>query len=389
LGVKNKNHNLAGALLSTGLFAVLAIALGWYTAHPVSVLPFAAATATLPLPTPAITYPPGPYVPLGPSRLGAVRRLDNQPQLRLGLGESPGFIEPSTDGVDAIGETGASGPIVVIELSTGNTQKITDDAAADPKLSSGYIVWLAGSKLQFLDRATGQLGTLGSGPSRALSLSGSVVVWESVDSPAAPGWALWSYDFSTDTSITVTASMNTSGPIVSGDWVAYADMADQVQGPDGVQMAGLHVINLKTREDLTLDHIRLPAIEPTPNKYYALDMPWVVWGSQAVGENPRLNVYNLDSRLANSVSLPSVCPQNVLPGPPVNIVASGGIVLFQDCADLGYDMHSGQFFALPLNQHSAQPANFIGWAFANGQLIWCNSVAGQTELYTAPINAAP
>ena len=189
--------------------------------------------------------------------------------------------------------------------------------------------------------------------------------------------------------MTVTGSINTSGLLISGQWVVYVATADRKSVPAGRTSYGLHVTNLNTGDDLTLGYIALGLYETHPEKYYAIDAPWVIWGSQQPLQNPRLNFYNLESRQTKSTLLPSLCPMNVLPGVPQNLVASDGLVLFRSCDPAGYDLHSGQFFAVPINLHDPLPAGVGGWAFVKGKLVWYDSFSGRTELYTASVAVSP
>lgn len=164
----------------------------------------------------------------------------------------------------------------------------------------------------------------------------------------------------------------------------YTDRTDRLN-----LATGLHATNIATRENVVLTHLAPSGLESFLYPYDAIDVPWVVWGSQTIGKNPRLNVYNLETRSAKSVLLPSTCPQNELPGLPAHLVASGGLVLFQNCSPLGYDIKNDQFFALPITDRQPPLVGLRGWAFAKVQLVWGDAYSGQTELYTAPITSSP
>jgi hypothetical protein len=123
---------------------------------------------------------------------------------------------------------------------------------------------------------------------------------------------------------------------------------------------------------------------------YAIDAPWVVWSEGESGEKAALHLFNLDTRKADVVTIPSCALDNAHLGHPENPIISRTTILFTGCFQpIGYDIESNRFFSVPMTQNESQPAAFVGWAFADGQLAWVLLVGakgqGQTQIYTAPV----
>lgn len=323
--------------------------------------------------------------------LSSARLLSDKPELSFDTARSPRFIRPSTDGKTLVGEviTRVSNPfsafVVSIDLASGATQRLADVSdVAYPRVSDQYIVWIEKFKLHFLDRSSGEQGMLEIGESaRNPSLSGSIVVWEYTEHLQTSGErGIWSYDLSSGRNLPVALGA-TSDPEISGRWVMYKNRDDYDDST-----VGLYVYNLDSGESFPIGRVQRPTQFYMP-PMYAIDVPWVVWSQGDASEKAELHLYNLDSRQAVTVPVPS-CILSENAGRPEQPLISGTTVLFQGCFQaMGYNIESGGFFSVPINRVHSQPAAFVNWAFAAGQLTWVSVLdprgQGQTEVWTAPI----
>lgn len=150
-----------------------------------------------PIPTPTL-LPAGTGI-----ELAGVQDLSNAAEITLSISETPRFIKPATDGETLVGvaveDRGAKtwGTLLAIDLASGQAQRIagvTDVAA--PQVSSDAIVWTDENRLHIYDRAKGQIETLQIGAlARSPDMSGSVVVWEYMESLNTSGKrGIWAYD---------------------------------------------------------------------------------------------------------------------------------------------------------------------------------------------------
>jgi hypothetical protein len=324
-------------------------------------------------------------------QLDSAKLLSDKPDLSFPTARSPRFIRPATDGKTLVGEviTSVSDPfsayIVSVDLTSGETQKIADVSdVASPQVSDQYVVWIEKSRLNFYDRISGEQGIVDIGEvARNPSLSGSIVVWEYTEKLQTTGErGIWAYDLNSGKDLPVALGA-TSDPLISGHWVVYEYRDDY----DDTTI-GLYAANLNTGENFSIGRIQRPTQFYMPIMH-AIDPPWVVWSQGNASQKPELHFYNLDARQSMTVPVPS-CNLGVHGGRPEQPLISGETVLFQGCFQaMGYNIGSGEFFSVPISQADAQPAGFVGWDFAEGQLVWVSLLdprgEGQTQIYTAPI----
>jgi hypothetical protein len=316
------------------------------------------------------------------------RLLSDTPELLFPSARSPRFIRPATDGITLVGEVITSvgnpfaGHIVSIDLASGTVQKVVDVSdIAFPQVSSQYIVWIEQAKLHFYHRISGKQGTIEIGEAaRNPSLSGSIVVWEYTEHLQTSGErGIWSYDLDSGVDLPVVLGAM-SEPLISGHWVIYMNRDDY----DEITV-GLYGINLETGENFYIGRLQKPTQFYLPSMF-ALDAPWVVWSEGYASEKPELHLFNLDTRQTMTVPI-SECSLNSPSARPDRPVISGSTVLFRGCSQtLGYDIDSGALFSVPISQVPSQPASFVGWDFAGGQLTWVSVLdprgEGKTEVWT-------
>jgi hypothetical protein len=307
------------------------------------------------------------------------------------------FAALALDGQTAIGSiddgTGRRLPIV-IDLETKQTQVLDQNPNQvwihDLYLSKPYAVWVASqdkqNTLYARDIQAGQTLSI-TDDAHNINFSGTTVVWNQV----GESWDIWGYDLAQQKRFPVVTGPGAQfGPLVSKRWVAFLNL------PPGDERTGfeapLDVVNIDSSQVITVGSLWWN-IYAYPLSLYAIDAPWVAWsswGSQS--SSPDLYLYNLDTRTAYTVTVPS-CVEfqpNTPPslGRPGYLTMSNRVVIFSGCyQDMGYDIERQVFFSLPTE--APYGFNKLGWSIAGDQLVWILSSGpyGQEEshIYTAKI----
>jgi hypothetical protein len=253
----------------------------------------------------------------------------------------------------------------------------------DVHTSNLYTVWIASldqqDTLYMRNTQTGQTSSV-VGEMHRIALSGNVVVGEQL----GDNWNIWGYDIVQNKSFPiVTRKDDQTGPLISGRWVVYRDAADK----DDIGI-GLYVINLDTGKDIRLGSVYASSTQYVP-PLYAINAPWVAWGTGQWSTQPELHLYNLDTSTPYTITVAS-CSFREQAGRPQHLLISGSLLLFNGCyQDLGYDIEKKVFFSLPTYTPEMQGSSWAGWSLSGDQLIWIRSSGpyGQEEshIYTARI----
>jgi hypothetical protein len=300
------------------------------------------------------------------------------------------FYAPATDGKTLVGfarkDEQDNLSVVAVDLASGKMRQLAEmqEQPYEPRVSGRYVVWTTLHELYFYDLETGQSGQLDSGlATRHARISGNVVTW------GRNAYAILGYNFDNGKSFTVPMQSNVFGAQIefSGQWVVYQAL---VSGPS---YAELRAVNIRTQEDIYLGEIFIGTQDsPYVPPLYAIDAPWVAWSRGGQSPSPALYLYNLDTRTAYTVTIPSWGESLSEPSPitinPMYLTMSNRVVIFSGYyQDMGYDIERQVFFSLPTNA----PYGFdkLGWSIAGDQLVWVLSSGpyGQEEsqLYTAKI----
>ncbi|HHY56644.1 MAG TPA: hypothetical protein GYA08_14555 [Chloroflexi bacterium] len=345
-----------------------------------------------PIPTPTL-LPAGTGI-----ELAGVQDLSNAAEITLSISETPRFIKPATDGETLVGvaveDRGAKtwGTLLAIDLASGQAQRIagvTDVAA--PQVSSDAIVWTDENRLHIYDRAKGQIETLQIGAlARSPDMSGSVVVWEYMESLNTSGKrGIWAYDLDARQNFPVVFGA-VQRPLVSNRWVVYRnwDKSDELTVP-------IDATDLDTGETVEVGRQIWSGKEYVETDSYAIDEKWVAWTSNEWAYTQGLHLFNLETRQSYTATIESCGLSELYPGRLQNLAISAGKVYFRGCYQpLGYDIQQKQFFSLPVEQTVSQYSGFVDWAFGGDKVILValtgTDSANQTRIFAATIaNATP
>jgi len=325
--------------------------------------------------------------------LAGVQDLSNAAEITLSISETPRFIKPATDGETLVGvaieDSGAKtwGTIFTIHLASGQTQKIagvTD--VAEPQVSSRAIVWTDENQVHIYDRTSGQIETLQIGAlARSPSMSGSVIVWEYMESLATTGKrGIWGYDLDTRQDFPVVLGA-VQRPLVSDRWVVYRnwDKSDESTVP-------IDATNLDTGETIEVGRQIWSSKEYVETDSYAIDGKWVAWTSNEWAYTQGLHLFDLETRQSYTATIESCGLSELYPGRLQNLALSAGRVYFRGCFQaLGYDLQQRQFFSLPVEQAVSQYSGFVDWAFGSDKVVLValtgTDSANQTRIFAATI----
>ena len=340
-----------------------------------------------PIPTPTL-LPAGAGI-----ELAGVQDLSNAAEIALSISETPRFIKPATDGETLVGvaveDSGAKtwGTIFTIDLASGQTQKIagvTD--VAEPQVSSRAIVWADENQVHIYDRTSGQIETLQIGAlARSPSMSGSVIVWEYMESLATTGKrGIWGYNLDTRQDFPVVLGA-VQRPLVSDRWVVYRnwDKSDESTVP-------IDATNLDTGETIEIGRQIWSSKDYVETDSYAIDGKWVAWTSNEWTYTQRLHLFDLETRQSYTATIESCGLSELYPGRLQNLTISAGRAYFRGCFQpLGYDLQQRQFFSLPVEQAVSQYSGFVDWAFGGDKVVLValtgTDSANQTRIFAAAI----
>lgn len=281
--------------------------------------------------------------------------------------------------------------IATFDFETQRTRVLTTEMGTYSRglhVSGRWVVWeLPGSKtssdvLYAYNLQTGQTSRIAEGDHA--DLAGNMVVWQQFGN----SWDIWGYDLIQNKTFPIVVRPGSqTEPLASGRWVVYMDGANK----DNVGNE-LRAINLDTSEDIRLGEVYIPPKIYVPPRY-AIDMPWVAWGTGRESATPELHLYNLDSHMAYTVTVTS-CASPGQFGSLGYLALSRNTVIFRGCyQDMGYDIKQGVFFSLPTYTPEMQGGGWSGWAISGDRLVWRRSFDSsdkkESRIYTAQIQRGP
>lgn len=325
--------------------------------------------------------------------LVGIQDLSNTAKITLYASETPRFIKPATDGETLVGiaveDSGAKrwGTLLAIDLASGQTQRVagvTD--VAEPQVSSRVIVWADENQLYIYDRTKGQIDTLQIGAlARSPSMSGSVVVWEYMESLNTSGRrGIWAYDLDARQDFPVVFGA-VQRPLVSDRWVVYRnwDKSDEFTVP-------IDATNLDTGETIEVGRQIWSSKEYVETNSYAIDGKWVAWTTNDWAYTQGLHLFDLETRQSYTATIESCGLSELYPGHLQNLAISAEKVYFRGCYQpLGYDIQQKQFFSLPVEQTVSQYSGFVDWAFGDDKVVLValtgTDSANQTRIFAATI----
>lgn len=347
--------------------------------------------------------------------LGPVKSFNAVPEIAYDeLIGTPSFVDIQTDGQTIVGVAVNSdkslyfGSIITIDIATGASQKIADiEDVSEPQISEQYIVWSSERQLHRYDRQSGQTSIITAEGSlnRFVALAGNKIAWEYSKSPSSfsPEDGLWAQNLDTGDTYHLDDRF-TGKPLISENWILYPKGAYEIQ--PGIYIQPLQAVSLSSSIRITVGtvHDADTRINFSPGKHpYAIEAPWVAWAPNlhTVTEAPSLHLHNLESGETRVAAVPA-CALMIAPGDPEgggrirDIIISDDLVLFRGCSQpMGYDIASGSFFSVPLEQPfnpSPNHVGMVGWDIDDGQLVWALHAGGtihtkRTHIFAAPIIA--
>ena len=349
-------------------------------------------TRQRPIPPPGTPRPTPTRLPDRGVRAEVAQEVTTQANTSSLLGERFRFFGPATDGKTVVGTIRQDNKdvVVAVDLASGKAQILSDkqDQINEPRVSGRYVVWTAAYQLYVYDLEEAQLKQLSFGATiRQARISGHIAVfWEQISGSQGTRAEIHGYDLLAGKDFLINAQPQARAPEISSDWIVYK------AGVEQPSYAGLWAVNIKTQEDIHLGRVFIDTLDSPYVPLYAIDAPWVAWSRGGQSPSPALYLYNLDTRTAYTVTIPSWGESLSEPSPitinPIYLTMSNRVVIFSGYyQDLGYDIERQVFFSLPTNA----PYGFdkLGWSITGDQLVWVLSSGpyGQEEshLYTAKI----